>query len=645
MKINGIRMLAAVMFTDMVGYTAMMQEDEDHAKILRDRHRSVLEDLSLEHQGKVIQYFGDGTLTIFGSAVEAVLCAIDIQLELKKNPSVNLRIGIHSGDIVYDDDGIFGDCVNVASRIEASAIGGSVLISRKVYDEIINHKDISAVSLGYHEFKNVKTPIEVYAIKSDQLNIPESSSIDTLVGLKKESIAVLPFINMSADTDNEYFSDGITEEILNALARVDKLHVTSRTSSFAFKGKNVDIREIGKQLSVKTVLEGSVRKVGNRVRVTAQLIETKSGFHKWSEIYERNIEDIFSVQDEIARTISKNLIENLAITDQRKTLVKSSTRNMDAYNLYLKSSHFWKKWTPLDIRKSLEYLEQAIQLDENFAKAYSALSGCYVYLGAFGQMPSKIAYPKAKEYAHKALQLDDSLPDSHLSIAMVDFFDWNWDAAYKSFIKTLELNPNNPEAHQYFAYYLLAFGNLKKAVAECERALSIDPLSITINASLAETYAHCGMFEQARDQFLKTLELDNNFRAALNGLGWTNYFLGEHDIAIEKLKQSQDLLGDPLKSNAALGYIYAKLDMKDELDKCLIKLEERTKKETEVSFLFDYAIINMGLKNYDKVFDYLNHAYDEKIGGLIFIRGRYWKEIHDDPRFKELLIKMNLPFD
>jgi TolB-like protein/Tfp pilus assembly protein PilF len=645
MQINGIRMLAAVMFTDMVGYTAMMQEDEDHAKLLRDRHRNVLEDLSLEHQGKVIQYFGDGTLTIFGSAVEAVLCAIDIQLELKKDPSVNLRIGIHSGDIVYDDDGIFGDSVNVASRIEASAIGGSILISRKVYDEIINHKEINAVSLGYHEFKNVKTPIEVYAIKSDQLNIPESSSIDTLVGLKKESIAVLPFINMSSDADNEYFSDGITEEILNALARVDKLHVTSRTSSFAFKGKNVDIREIGKQLAVKTVLEGSVRKVGNRVRVTAQLIETKSGFHKWSEIYERDIEDIFAVQDEIARTISKNLIENLAITDQRKTLVKSSTRNMEAYNLYLKSSHFWKKWTPLDIRKSLEYLEQAIQLDENFAKAYSALSGCYVYLGAFGQMPSKIAYPKAKEYAHKALQLDDSLPDSHLSIAMVDFFDWNWDAAYKSFIKTLELNPNNAEAHQYFAYYLLAFGNFKKAVAECERALSIDPLSIPINASLAETYAHCGMFEQARDQFSKTLELDPNFRAALNGLGWTNYFLGEHDIAIEKLKQSQDLLGDPLKSNAALGYIYAKLNMKNELDQCLLKLEERTKKEKEISFLFDYAIINMGLKNYDKVFDYLNRAYDEKIGGLIFIRGRYWKEIHDDPRFKELLIKMNLPYD
>jgi TolB-like protein/lipoprotein NlpI len=645
MKTNGIRMLAAVMFTDMVGYTAMMQEDEEYAKLLLDRHRKVLEDLSLEHQGKVIQYFGDGTLTIFGSSVEAVLCAINIQAELKKEPSVNLRIGIHSGDIVYDDEGVFGDCVNVASRIEASAIGGSVLISRKVYEELSNHKEISAVSLGFHEFKNVKVPLEIYAIKNSNLNIPASSSINTLVGLKKESIAILPFINMTSDTDNEYFSDGITEEILNALAKVEQLHVTSRTSSFAFKGKNVDIREIGKQLSVKTVLEGSVRKIGNRVRVTAQLIETKSGYHKWSDIYERNIEDIFAVQDEIARTISKNLIENLTSSDQRGAFVKSSTRNMEAYNLYLKSSHFWKKWTPLDVRKSLEYLEQAIKLDKNFAKAYSALSGCYVYLGAFGQMPSILAYPKAKEYANKALQLDDSLPESHLSIAMVEFFNWNWDAAYKSFIKTLELNPNSAEAHQYFAYYMIAIGNNKKSIAESEKALEIDPLSLPINASLAETYAHCGLIDQAKDQFLKTLELDHTFRSALNGLGWTHYFLGEYNEAIDRLKQSQNLLDDPLKSIAALGYIYAKLGMKNELEECLSKLESRRNNEKDVSFLFDYAIINMGLEDYDKTFEYLHRAYEEKIGGLIFIRGRYWKEIHDDPRFKDLVLKMNLPLD
>lgn len=645
MQTNGIRMLAAVMFTDMVGYTAMMQDDERQAKVLMDRHRKVLEELTLNHHGKIIQYFGDGTLTIFGSAVEAVLCAIEIQILLRQNPKVDLRIGIHSGDIVYDDDGIYGDSVNIASRIEATGIGGSVLISRKVYDELSNQRDLAAVSLGFHQFKNVKSPIEVYAIKNDNLTIPESSSIKTLIGAKKDSIAVLPFINMSPDTENEYFSDGMTEEILNALAKVDKLLVTSRTSSFAFKRKIFDIREIGKQLSVNTVLEGSVRKIGNRVRVTAQLIETKTGYHRWSETYERNIEDIFAVQDEIARTIVKNLIDNLAVADKKMSLVKSSTRNMEAYNLYLKSSHFWKKWTPSDVRKSLELLEQAIKLDQNYAQAYSALSGCYVFLGAFGQIPSYIAYPKAKEYAQRALEIDNSLPDSHLSIAMVDFFDWKWDEAYKSFIKTLELNQNNAEAHQYFAYYMLAIGNNKKAVQEVEKALEIDPLSITVNSSLAETYAHCGMLELAKDQFLKTLELDPNFRSALNGLGLTLFHLGETDEAIKRLNLSQDVLDDSLKSNSALAYIYARMGMQEELNKCIEKLSKREKGDKDISLLIDYAIINLGLKNYDKVFEYLFKAFEQKIGGLIFIRGRFWKDIHDDQRFKELLAKMNLPSD
>ena len=645
MHTNGIRMLAAVMFTDMVGYTAMMQDDEQRAKLLRDQHRSVLEELTLAHQGKIIQYIGDGTLAIFGSSVEAVICAVEIQNQLRINPTVALRIGIHSGDIVYDDDGIYGDCVNVASRIEASGIGGSVLVSRKVFDEISNHKDLSAVSLGYHQFKNVKNPLEIFAIKHDNLSVPETSTIDTLVGAKKESIAVLPFINMSPDTDSEYFSDGITEEILNALAKVEQLLVTSRTSSFAFKNKNIDIREIGDQLSVKTVLEGSVRKIGNRVRVTAQLIETKSGYHRWSESYDRSIEDIFDVQDNIARTIVKNLLENLAITDKKMSLVKSSTSNMEAYNLFLKSFHFWKKWTPIDVRKSLVLLEEVIKLDENYAQAYSALSGCYVYLGAFGQMPSHIAYSRAEEYANKALKIDNILPDSHLSIAMVNFFGWKWDEAYKSFIKTLELNPNKAEAHQYFAYYMLAIGNHKKAVHEVEKALEIDPLSITINSALAETYAHCGMLEMAKEQFLKTLELDSNFRSALNGLGWTNYFLGEIDEAIKRFNQAQDTLDDPLKSNAALAFIYARLNMKGKFGHCIKKLEALEKNEKDISFLLDYAIINLGLRNYDKVFEYLYNAFEQKIGGLIFIRGRFWKEIHEDQRYTDLITKMNLPLD
>lgn len=638
-------MLAAIMFTDMVGYTALMQEDEEKARYLRDYHRKVMDDLVLSHQGKIIQYFGDGTLTIFGSVIEAVLCALDIQKEFQKDPKVNLRIGIHLGDIVYDDEGVYGDSINVASRIEASAIGGSILISRKVYDELTNHKEIKAISLGYQQFKNVKTPIEVFAITNDGLNIPQISNLNISPGSKKESLAVIPFVNLSPDPDNEYFSDGITEEILNALAKFDKLLVTSRTSSFAFKGKNVDIREIGKQLGVKSVLEGSVRKFGNRVKVTAQLIDTRDGYHRWTESYERDIKDIFEVQDDIAKSISKKLLENFSIELKKEVSIKSPTSNMEAYNLYLKSSHFWKRWTPTDIRKSLEYLEKAITLDENFAQAYSALSGCYVYLAAFGQIQSSIAFPKAKIYALKALELDNSLPDSHLSLAMVNFFDWKWDEAYKSFVKTLELNPNSATAHQYFAYYMIAIGNTKKAIAESEKALEIDPLSIPINASLADTYSHCGLLIEAKEQYLKTLELDPSFRAAINGLGWVHYHLGEIDEAIEKFKLSQKLIGDLMMANSALGFIYARIGKQEEFQKALDHLKKREQKEKSVSFNFDYAIINLGLKNYDKVFEYLNKAFEEKIGGLIFIRGKNWKEIHDDERFKDLMKRMKLPCD
>ena len=282
-----IRMLAAIMFTDMVGYTALMQENERQAKNLRNKHKEVLENLVSEHRGQILQYYGDGTLSIFGSAIEAAVCASKIQQELQIEPKVPLRIGIHAGDVVYDDEGVYGDGVNIASRIENLAVPGSVLISEKINDELKNQKEISTVFLGRYELKNVKVPVKLYAINSEGLVVPSYKDIEGKTSNSDSSIAVLPFINLSAERDNEYFSDGITEELLNALAKVDGLLVTSRTSSFAFKGKNIDIREIGRQLGVKTLLEGSVRKYGNRVRVTAQLINADDGYHKWSETYDQ----------------------------------------------------------------------------------------------------------------------------------------------------------------------------------------------------------------------------------------------------------------------------------------------------------------------------------------------------------------------
>ncbi len=638
-------MLAAIMFTDIVGYTAMMQEDEFKAISLRDRSRKALEDFALVHQGRILQYFGDGTLLVFGSVVEAIMCAIEVQRELQQDPKVNLRIGIHSGDIVYDDDGIYGDSVNVASRIESIGVGNSILISSKVNEELLNHKEIPTQYLGTFELKNVRVPIDIYAVDLPELDIPKPNEIDGKISGKKESIAVLPFVNMSPDHENEYFSEGITEEILNALARIDGLLVTSRTSSFAFKGKNEDIREIGRRLGVKTLLEGSVRKAGNKVRVTAQLIDTRNGYHRWSESYDRNVEDIFSVQDEIAKAITKKLKESFSLGPESSKMIRSYTNNMEAYNLYLKANYYWKRWTPNDIRKSLELLKKSIKLDPDYALSYSSLSACYVYLGAIGQLPPKDAYPLAKKYALKALSLDETLPDCHLSLAMVNFFDWQWDESYKSFKRALSLNPNSAEAHLYYSYYQVAMGNLKKAILENEKALEIDPLNVQINSSLGDNYFFAGMFNEALEQYKKALELDSTFRAAIHGLGWVYYHLDEPEKSIQQFIKAQALIGDDSKGVTPLGFVYARLGNEQEVQKCLNKLEQREKAESEVSLSIDYAVIYAGLKQYDKVFEYLIKAYEEKLGGLVFLRTRHWREIHNDPRYHELLVKMNLPLN
>jgi len=645
-KRDGIRMLASVMFTDMVGYTSIMQENEETAKLLRDRYRKVLEEKVFEHLGKVIHYFGDGALTIFGSVIESVICAKEIQSELLKEPKVNLRIGIHAGEIVYDDFGVYGDTVNIASRIESLSKGGCVLFSSKVNDELKNHTEFITKSLGLFELKNVKYPIEIFALNSSDIIVPSKSDFESRNVLRNNSIAVLPFVNMSGDPENEFFSDGMTEEILNGLSKVDGLRVTSRTSSFAFKGKNSDIREIGRQLGVRNILEGSVRKVGNRVRVTAQLIDTLDGYHKWSDSFDRDIKDIFEVQDEIASTIVNTLKKSLNIAQiQEKPLIKTPTTNLNAYQTFLKANYFWNKWTPSDINRALQLLKKAVQIDSNFAQAYSSLSACYVYLGAIGQMKSSIAFSEAKEFAQQALSIDDQLPDTYLSLAMANLFSWKWDEAYRSFQTALELNPNNADAHHYFAYYMMAINNTRKAVIEAEKAHELDPLSLPINSFLGDMYLNAGMVLDAIEQYNRTLELDPTFRAAINGLGWAYFHSGNVDEALKLFKKAQEFTNDEFRSVATLGHILGKLGRIEEAIECLNKIKSLEEKERDSNFTMDYALIYLGLGELNKVFEYLEKAFEEKLGVLIFIRSRNWKDIHEDERFKLLLQKMKLPLD
>jgi adenylate cyclase len=308
MKPKKERQLAAIMFTDIVGYTALMQKDEAKATKLRARHRAAFRAFHALYGGEIIQYYGDGTLSIFKSAVNAALCAIDIQkrLQLGGDP-VPLRIGLHMGDIVFDSTEVYGDAVNFASRIENLGIASSILLSAKLNDELKNHTSISTTSLGHYDLKNIADGVEVFAISNNGITVPQLSEVNGKLKAPKNTIAVLPFVNMSESMKDEYFTDGITEEIINALSKINTIQVTSRTSSSVFKNKSVPLKQIAKELNVSAILEGSFRRSDDTVRITAQLIRADGDYHCWSESWNLKFENSFEIQEVISLHIAEKL--------------------------------------------------------------------------------------------------------------------------------------------------------------------------------------------------------------------------------------------------------------------------------------------------------------------------------------------------
>lgn len=636
-------MLAAVMFTDIVGYTALMQNDESQAKTIRDRHRDILERKISAHKGRILQYYGDGTLSVFGSALEATRCAIMIQRAMQDSPAIPMRIGIHVGDIVYVDEGVYGDGVNIAARIEALSMPGSVLISSRVREELHNQPTIAVSSLGVFDLKNVKEPIEIFAVSAEGLNVPTAKDVRAKTAASYKSIAVLPFVNMSADPDNEFFSDGIAEEIINALVKVDGLRVTSRTSSFALKGLNEDIRDIGAKLGVSTVLEGSVRKAGMQLRITAQLINAVDGFHIWSETFDRKTEDIFAVQDEIAKSIATAMREKLALRELRMPLVKPPTSNLKAYTFYLKGLHFWNKWTPGDINLAIDQYKAATQLEPRFALAYSGLAGCYVFLGASGQANAAESFVHAKEFARKALELDDTLAESHVAMGMVNLWrEWNWSAAETSFKRAYELGAGTASVRHAYSVFLAIMGRPNKSIAEAEKALALDPLSLPINDWLGQTYFYAQRFDDAIEQYRKTLELSPTFRTSRTNLGWAHIVKGDTETAIELFLEVQRQTGDELKATAPLCYAYARFGDREKAREYLHKLELRTQREPHISLEMDFALAYSGLEEYDAMYASIEQAIEKRMGlGMIKITP-LWLHLHSDQRFQGILRRIGL---
>jgi adenylate cyclase len=639
-----MRQLAAIMFSDMFGYTALMQQNEQLAISKRQRLKEVLEASVAGHNGNILQYYGDGALSIFNSAIDGVHCAVEIQQILQQEPKVELRIGIHTGDISIENQTIYGDGVNLASRIESLAVPGSIFISEKVFDEIRNQENISAREMGYFEFKNVIRPIRIFAIVNTGLVVPTREALKGKTKQPKNRLAVLPFVNISADADNEYFSDGITEELLNALTKVEGLQVISRTSSFAFKGKNTDIRDIGIQLNVDRILEGSVRKAGSIVRITAQLINAADGYHIWSETYDRSLTNIFEVQDEISGIISNKLRENLTHNEQRETLVKVPTQNIEAYTLFLRGLHFHNKITPNDAKKAIECFEKALILEPNYAHAYAMAAVDYTFLGATGQMQPGKAFQIVHSYSDKALQLDSSLAEGYVAKgAAYLFYDWNWEQAYHSLIKAIELNPAATVAHHLLSVYYMITGRRQEAVDIMEIALQVDPLSPVVNHFLAQVYQNAGRTDDALKQVESLLDMHPQMHVAMEMKGWCIGVKGDWRQALEIFKEVHFLMNHPLKGLAPLGFAYAQLGEHEKALDCIHKIEQWQREDPGKVLDADLAMVWWALGNKDKFFYHLFQCVEKRMGPVaILIEHPMFKGASDDPRFQLLKKKLNL---
>jgi TolB-like protein/Flp pilus assembly protein TadD len=638
-----IRQLAAIMFTDMVGYTALMQTNEALATKKRERHKEVLERAVYKFKGKILQYYGDGTLNIFNSTIEGVQCAMEIQRRLGEEPKVDLRIGIHTGDIALEEEGVYGDGVNIASRIESLSVPGGIFISERVWDDIKNQSGIEAREIGSFELKNVPQPVRVFAVSNPGFPVPSRSEVKGKLNQPANRLVVLPFENLSADPDNEYFSDGITEELINALTKVDGLLVTSRTSSFAFKKSHEDVRDIGRKLNVDKILEGSVRKAGNRVRITAQLISSADGYHLWSETFDRDLNDIFEVQDEIARIITNKLRASISEKPKEEHFVKPATENHEAYTLYLKGVYFRNKLNPADVRKAIPYFEEAIKLDPHFALAAGHLAGCFVQLGGQGQMNPHRAFEIAQPYADKALELDDTLAEAYaMKGAIYMLHNWKWKEAYQYLTRALELNSGSSIASLMMSIYYQIHGKINEAIDVLEKAIVYDPLSPLLNAALAEKYFYARRYDEAIRIAEKLLELDPHMRNALEIKGNCLAMQGEWDKAIQIFEEFHRLANHPLKGLTSLAYAYAKTGQIEKVQAIIAKMEQRLVEEPESVAEADLATVWWALGDRDKAFHYLSQALNKGMAISYGIYSPLLEGMEKDPRTAEFKKRMNL---
>ena len=659
------RQLAAILFTDIAGYTAMMQRHEQSAIKMVKHHRAVLEKTVDEFEGNVIEFYGDGSLCIFTSITKAMHCALSIQQQMQAEPPVPLRLGLHIGEVIYEDGKIMGDGVNIASRIQSLGLPGCILFSKEIFDKIRNHPEFKTVNLGRFRMKNVAEPMEVYALANDGLTVPAKEKIEgrvvdiaakknlkairrwilvsasaiviTLIvlllpGMLKnnsvftgsdKSIAVLPFDNISNDTLQQYFSDGITEDIITQLSKIADLKVISRTSVMEYKHNKKNIKKIAEELGVATILEGSVRKEGDKVRITAQLINANTDKHIWAETYDRNASEVFAIQSEVAQQIANKLNVKLT-TEEGKRIIEKATDNVAAYEDYLRA-----KKLPLSQR--IEPLLNAIKKDPDFSLAWVELASAYSKIPFRNQSEKPYYVRKSLDAAMTAVALGPERSETHMILGdVLKISTLSPALAIKELNKSIALNPNNAEAHVYLAFAQMEMGSFAEAKKNLQKAKLLDPLSSMMNSGWLNYYRY------SRDPE-KYISYRNEMRPgnipdSTPGTKMVYHFLKDEYDSV--LYYSRPTSLSILKSIS-----YTRTGQLEKTKKIADSLEN----SSPYDHAFQIGILYAWIGDKQKAIEKLNLAYRLYDFGLISIKvDKLFDPLRNEEGFKELLKKMGM---
>jgi adenylate cyclase len=636
---EGERRLAAVMFTDIVGFTAMSQQDEKQALEVLESHNTLLRLIFAKHGGTEIKTIGDSFLVEFASALAATDCAIEIQRKLAevedmKGSPLKVRIGLHLGDVTRRGGDIFGDAVNIASRIQPLAEPGGICISAQVFDQVRNKISRPLLKLAPAELKNVRFPIDVYRIVMPR----EDSSMPSTYQETPRSrrIAVLPLTNMSPDPTDEYFADGMTDEIISALSKIEEAEVISRTSVMQYKKAAKPIKEVSRELDVGTVLEGSVRKSGNMLRITVQMIDAVRDRHMWAESYDRELQDVFSIQTDIARRVADAL--QARMPSSGLSMVEP-TKDVEAYTMYLRAMQLHHENTEVSLREAVALFEKAISRDPGFVRAYAGLAHALCGL-TVGYEDYTAFVEKAEQAARKGLELEPDSAEALVAMAYVHTFMDKFDEVTSEAEKAIQINPNLAEAYRSLGWIYSSMGKLDAGVRDLQKAYKLDPLSFRPGSEVSLVFQLAGREREALE-FLERLRdlYPRNHRVYAR---WAEFYMLKRDFVKAQEMASKGLQISPRDVDLLTdqGLLYALTNRKKKAGQILQDIETNV---TEAARLQGQVFIHAALGKLDEAFKALQrlaeiHAWPPLIKSL-----PVFDELRKDPRFAEFCLSVGLP--